>query len=176
MIELILAATIHYLPGDWNERHPGIRYERAPFMAAAFHNSEGDLSLAAGLVGRHEIAPGVNLFGELAIVTGYEAAPIVPMVRAGLEAGAHHGDDRRGLVAGNDRQLAEEVDAWRYLVTADQAGGQGQVALAVVEGGGHERRALVADARMALVPVAGQVVDGCGQDELDHGTGKKRLK
>lgn len=87
MIELILAATIHYLPGDWNERHPGIRYERAPFMAAAFHNSEGDLSLAAGLVGRHEIAPGVNLFGELAIVTGYEAAPIVPMVRAGLEAG-----------------------------------------------------------------------------------------
>lgn len=87
MIEIFLALSQHFLPGDWNETHPGIRYEEAPFVALAYHNSEGDISLGAGLVGRIELTDAIDLFGEIGLVTGYEYADVVPMARVGLEIG-----------------------------------------------------------------------------------------
>lgn len=87
LLEVLMAATDHGVPGDFNERHPGLRYEFAdkPLMAAAYKNSEGKPTFAFGLHGEKEIFDGVNIFGELGVATGYSAAPLVPMGRAGVE-------------------------------------------------------------------------------------------
>lgn len=85
MLEVILAFSQHFLPGEWNERHIGLRYEDAPFMAAAFHNSEGNLSIAGGFVGRHALTDNIDMFGELGIATGYSGGAVVPFARGGLE-------------------------------------------------------------------------------------------
>ena len=89
MWELLLALTDHGVPGDFNERHPAIRYEfqEAPLMGSLYKNSEGNPSLAFGLLGRHELTDSLGLFGELGLATGYDAGPIVPMARGGLEIG-----------------------------------------------------------------------------------------
>ena len=86
MIELIFAFSTHFLPGEWNETHPGIRYEQAPFMGAFFVNSEGNPSLALGLVGRTDIF-GQTVFGEIGGATGYSGGDVVPFLRAGIETG-----------------------------------------------------------------------------------------
>ena len=84
MIELILGATWHFLPGDWNETHPAIRFEEAPYMGAPFVNSEGNPSAAIGLIGRAELFD-VLLFGEVGLATGYSVGALVPFLRAGAE-------------------------------------------------------------------------------------------
>lgn len=85
MIEIILAFTSHFLPGDWNEVHPGIRWTDPPYMAAAYYNSEGGLSVALGFSWNVELSENTSIFADLAGVTGYEAMTIAPMVRAGVE-------------------------------------------------------------------------------------------
>lgn len=80
MLEIILAFSTHFLPGEWNEIHPGIRYEQNHFVGALFLNSEDNPSVAVGLIGRRG-----NLFGEIGLATGYSAAPVVPFARVGLE-------------------------------------------------------------------------------------------
>ena len=80
MIEIILAFTGHFLPGEWNEVHPGIRYEQGSLMGAFFMNSEGNPSLALGYTG--DAGP---LFYEIGGATGYSGGPVVPFLRAGIE-------------------------------------------------------------------------------------------
>jgi len=86
MFEILIATTAHFLPGDWNEVHPGIRYESEPFVAAAFHNSEGNLSVALGLIARRDIGA-FSGFCEAGATTGYAYADVVPFLRCGLEQG-----------------------------------------------------------------------------------------
>ena len=85
MLEIILALSTHFLPGEWNETHPGIRYEQAPYMGAFFMNSEGNPSLAMGLTGEIDLTDSFSLFGEVGGATGYSGAPVVPFVRVGIE-------------------------------------------------------------------------------------------
>lgn len=89
MLEILLALTEHGVPGDFNEVHPALRYEfeSAPLMGTLYKNSEGSLSMGGGLFGRHALTDNLGLFGELGLVTGYDAAPIMPMARGGLEIG-----------------------------------------------------------------------------------------
>lgn len=87
MLEIIVAVTTHFLPGEWTERHIGLRYEQGHFMSALFLNSEGNPSLAVGLYGEHRLSDGVSLFGEIGGATGYSGGPVVPFARGGFEFG-----------------------------------------------------------------------------------------
>ena len=86
LLELAFAATHHAMPGDFNERHLEARlsFENGAF-ATAYHNSEDELSLGVGYRVEHTLSQGVNLFGEAALVTGYDYAPVLPMLRGGIE-------------------------------------------------------------------------------------------
>jgi len=69
----ILALSVHIaLPGDFNEVHPGFKCERGDWIGGAFYNSESAVSAFLGYD-----------FGnvEIGLVSGYEYAPILPMVR-----------------------------------------------------------------------------------------------
>ena len=79
MLSLCLALTTHYLPGEWNDFHPCVRYEADGIIAGWYLNSEGDGSFYLG----KEWEKG-NWFLEGGIVTGYEGATIAPYGRAGL--------------------------------------------------------------------------------------------
>jgi len=85
MLEIVLALSTHFLPGDWNEVHPGIRYEQSYFMGALFLNSEGNPSLAIGLTGEVELTESFNIFGDIGGATGYSGGPVVPFARVGVE-------------------------------------------------------------------------------------------
>lgn len=87
MWELLLALSDHHLPGEFNEVHPGIRYEsqEAPYMGAFFMNSEGNPSLALGLHGEIPLTNSLDLFGEIGGATGYTGGAVVPFGRAGIE-------------------------------------------------------------------------------------------
>lgn len=85
MLEIILAFSTHFLPGEWNETHPGIRYEQASFMGAFFMNSEGNPSLAIGLIQEVDVTDSFNLFAEAGLVAGYSGADVLPFVRFGAE-------------------------------------------------------------------------------------------
>lgn len=87
--ELLYAMSDHLLDGDWNERHPGIRYEAeaSPLMGALFLNSEGNPSLALGIHGELPLSENFNAFGEIGGATGYSGGDVVPFLRAGIEAG-----------------------------------------------------------------------------------------
>lgn len=87
VLEALLAFTDHGIPGDFNETHPALRFEATeyPLMASLYKNSEGNPSLAVGLHGEYPLSENVNLFGELGLATGYDAFPVVPMGRAGIE-------------------------------------------------------------------------------------------
>ena len=80
MLEIVLAFSHHMLPGDWNEVHPGLRYESGVFMGAVYHNSEDDVSLAAGFIGRRG-----NLFAEVGAAPGYDGGTVVPFLRVGVD-------------------------------------------------------------------------------------------
>lgn len=82
IIELVMAASHHFAPGNWNEVHPAIRISDGPVFGVAYHNSEDNLSLGLGY--KAEAGP---MFFEAAVVTGYEAFPVVPMLRAGVDTG-----------------------------------------------------------------------------------------
>ena len=85
MLELVLAFTGHLLPGDFNEIHPGIRYERPPLMGAFFMNSEGNPSLALGFYESLRLTEDVLLFAEIGGASGYSGGDVVPFARAGIE-------------------------------------------------------------------------------------------
>ena len=85
MLEIIFAVSTHFLPGEWNETHPGLRYENGHYMAALFHNSEGNPSLAIGLTGEAFVTDHVTLFGEIGGATGYSGGAVVPFARVGIE-------------------------------------------------------------------------------------------
>lgn len=80
--EIIVAKTHHTTSNAPNELHPGIRHESGPFIATAYHNSEGRLSFGAGVIGRAGAG-----FCEAGLVTGYDPAPIIPFGRCGVEHG-----------------------------------------------------------------------------------------
>lgn len=73
MIEVFLAMSYHFLPGDWNEVHPGIRWRQDEWVAGVYHNSEDDTSVFVAYD-----------FGniELGLATGYEGGNVIPFVRA----------------------------------------------------------------------------------------------
>lgn len=68
------------MPGEWNEVHPCIRYQRDSFIAGAFLNSESRVSAYAGF----ELKDG-PIFAEIGVVTGYSGADVLPFLRAGIE-------------------------------------------------------------------------------------------
>ena len=116
-IEAIAAYTDHLLAGDWNEVHPSLRWEaeNRPYMAAAYKNSEGGLSLAAGFHGEIPITNRLALFGEAGLATGYSGSPLMPFVRGGLDydnrlrafiAPAMNTDGDVGAVLGIENVLA----------------------------------------------------------------------
>jgi len=79
MLEIIIAFTSHFIDGDFNEIHPGLRYEHTPYVASLYKNSEGNPSVFVGLVGRDG-----PLFAEIGLATGYRYA-VVPIGRVGIE-------------------------------------------------------------------------------------------
>jgi len=75
--KLVLAFTMHLLPGDWNEVHPGgVCQADNGLFGAAYYNSESKLSL----VGGYDMG-----WLELGLATGYSAAPVVPMIRVAYD-------------------------------------------------------------------------------------------
>ena len=79
-LSFALAASLHILPGDWNELHPSVRLEHEGWSLGAFYNSERRVSFVAG----REFQNG-PLWAELGVATGYSAAPVVPFIRAGVQ-------------------------------------------------------------------------------------------
>ena len=104
MIELALGLSLHLgLQNDYNEIHPHIRYIEEGYMAGAYYNSVEDVSTYIGYRFEHED------FGlEIAGVTGYPEADVVPYVRATYKnvfiAPALE-DDRAGIVIGYEFKL-----------------------------------------------------------------------
>lgn len=103
-----IAATMHFgMEGDYNERHPSVRFQHDYFIAGAYLNSEGNVSPYLG--GRWEHR---QFYLEAGAVFGYEYADIAPYVRAGYDvndsfgvfvAPAYEiwdGDVKLGMVAG----------------------------------------------------------------------------
>ena len=78
MLELCLAATLHLLPGDWQNAHPCARYVMDGLTVGAYLNSENALSVYASHTWDHD-----QWFIEAGVVTGYSGATIAPMVRGG---------------------------------------------------------------------------------------------
>jgi len=71
--KVLIAASLHLLPGEWNELHPGAKCQAENgLFAAAYLNSESTLSMAVGLD-----------FGlvEIGVVTGYSGGTVLPMAR-----------------------------------------------------------------------------------------------
>ena len=83
MLEIVLGFSNHLIPGDFNEVHPGLRYEQNHVVAAIYYNSLDTVTFALGFVGRTEIA-GLPVFGEIGLATGYDY-PIIPFGRVGIE-------------------------------------------------------------------------------------------
>ena len=78
MIELALAISLHLgLNNDYNAIHPHIRYIENGYMAGAYYNSVEDISAYAGYRWEWD-----RIGFELAAVTGYPEATVVPYVRA----------------------------------------------------------------------------------------------
>ena len=81
MISLCLALTTHIaIGGGWNEVHPCVRYEQDGWTVGAFLNSEDAVSAYAS----HTWQDG-PWFIEGGLVTGYSAAAVLPMIRAGFD-------------------------------------------------------------------------------------------
>lgn len=76
---LLLPAVSEHLGIDAaNEVHPAIGFQNDKFSAGVFKNSEGNISTWAAR--RFNKGGG---FMEIGLATGYEAAPVVPVVRVG---------------------------------------------------------------------------------------------
>jgi len=83
MLEVVLGFSQHLIDGDFNEIHPGLRYEQNHVVAALYYNSLDNVTFALGFVGRTEIA-GQTVFGEIGLATGYDY-PVIPFGRVGIE-------------------------------------------------------------------------------------------
>jgi len=89
MIELMLAATIHFSDAyNYNWIHPHIRYEKNDWIAGVYYNSIRNPSFYIGRTFHHKSA-----WAELGAVTGY-TKPVIPMVRVGYSV-----NDSLGLYA-----------------------------------------------------------------------------
>lgn len=85
-LEISVAATTHALPGDFNERHLTVSQPLGGgVFATAFHNSEDRLSLGLGKRFSTELSGSVDGFCDLALVTGYDYAAVLPFARCGFE-------------------------------------------------------------------------------------------
>ena len=84
-LEISIAATNHTIPGDFNEVHLTARQDFGNAFVTAFHNSEDALSLGVGYTFERELTPRLDGFCDLALVTGYEYASVLPMARCGVE-------------------------------------------------------------------------------------------
>ena len=81
MFEICLAFSTHIaLAGDWNERHPCIRYTNNSWTVGAFLNSENTISGYGSYTFETD-----GWFLEAGIVTGYSGFEIAPMIRTGYE-------------------------------------------------------------------------------------------
>lgn len=106
-----LALSLHLLPGDWNAVHPCVRYEHEGWVAGAFLNSEGRVSLSAG----YEWTQG-PWWVQLGGVTGYSGATVAPLLRGGYDFGQARlfvspgltGDGDVGLVLGLEIEMGRQ--------------------------------------------------------------------
>ena len=79
MLELCFAVSMHLGLGDgWNERHPCARYVADDFTIGAYLNSEDNTSFYLSHTFEYD-----QWFAEIGAVTGYSAAAVIPMLRAG---------------------------------------------------------------------------------------------
>jgi len=87
MFEILLAFSDHQLRREYNEVHPGVRYESTeyPLMAALFLNSKGNPSLAVGFHGEYALSDTISAFGELGGATGYRSGPVKLFGRVGFK-------------------------------------------------------------------------------------------
>lgn len=79
-LSLGVAISAHALPGDWNPVHPFARYDAGRIAAGAYWNSEDRLSAFLAVTGGQGAC-----WWEIGAVTGYSAATVLPMARAGCE-------------------------------------------------------------------------------------------
>lgn len=106
MIELALGLSLHLgLEDDYNEIHPHIRYQEERFIGGAYYNSLEKVSTYIGY--RIEFGD----YGlEIAGVTGYPEADVVPYVRGTYKnvfiAPALE-DDKTGIVIGYEFKLGK---------------------------------------------------------------------
>lgn len=80
-----IASSHHLLPGQWNEVHPYVSASRESdggleYGIGRFLNSEGSDSAYVGVKPRSG-----PLWAELGLATGYEAAPVIPWGRVGID-------------------------------------------------------------------------------------------
>lgn len=83
ILELALAVTNHLTEGDFNEVHPNIKLREGEYFVTAFQNSEYNTSFGVGYTFRSG-----DLFLDTAVVTGYEYADVLPMIRGGYDTGS----------------------------------------------------------------------------------------
>jgi hypothetical protein len=82
ILELAFAVSNHLTEGNFNEEHLVARLSEGNYFGTVYHNSEDSVSFGLG----YKIESN-GFFGEAALVTGYEYAPVVPMLRAGYGTG-----------------------------------------------------------------------------------------
>lgn len=82
LIEWALALTLHATEGNFNDIHPTVRIYpiEQPLFVTAFFNSESAVSVGVGYTFRSD-----HWFADAGLLTGYDYAPVLPMVRMGYE-------------------------------------------------------------------------------------------
>lgn len=76
-LSILLATSIHLgMAGDYNEIHPHIKCEVENVNIGTFYNSKKDISTYMSF--ELEL-PRMNI--EIGMATGYELAPVVPLIR-----------------------------------------------------------------------------------------------
>ena len=107
MLEICLALTTHlFLGGDWNEKHPCVRFTVNDFSIGRFLNSEDTYSNYASYT-FHDWP----WFLEVGVADGYSYFPVTPMLRGGYEFSdsvpAYDTDSERfGVAAGVEFSFA----------------------------------------------------------------------
>ena len=78
LLSLCVAASHHFIEGDWNQIHPCFEVQHEQVIAGGYKNSEGNFSAFIG----YEFPLTERLNAEVGIVSGYNNADILPMLRA----------------------------------------------------------------------------------------------
>ena len=81
----LLALSVHTLPGDYNEVHPGAVVQCDRFIAGGYLNSESRVSAFAGV--EWPLTDRLNF--EAGLVTGYDAHPVLPLARLSYDVSDH---------------------------------------------------------------------------------------